>query len=106
MANTRIRKTLAAAFPLREVKQPHASEITGPDVYGWTSVPARSNSSDGAGSATLAQALQATLKETSPAVTDANKQLSALLPVQQQNLDHNSQNTPAPANNTLHRRSR
>jgi len=82
MANTRIRKTLAAAFPLREVKQPHASEITGPDVYAWTSVPARSNSSDGAVSATLAQVLQATLKETSTAVTEANKQLSALLPVQ------------------------
>ena len=103
MANTRIRKTLAAAFPLREVKQPHASEITGPDVYAWTSVPARSNSSDGAVSATLAQVLQATLKETSTAATEANKQLSALLPVQQQNLDNISQNTQALVNNTVSR---
>src|SRR5258708_11420088 len=103
MANTRIRKTRAAAFPLREVKQPHASEISGPDVYAWTSVPARSNSSDGAVSATLAQVLQATLKETSTAVTEANKQLSALLPVQQQNLDNISQNTQALVNNTASR---
>jgi hypothetical protein len=100
MANTRIRKTLAAAFPLREVKQPHASVLTAPDVYAWTSLPVRPNSSDGAGSATVTQVLQVTLKETSTAVTEANKQLSALLPVQQQNLDNISQNTQALVNNT------
>jgi hypothetical protein len=100
MANSRIRQTLTAAFPVREVKQPHSRELTAPDVYAFSSVLAPSISPGGAGSNTLTQLLQATLKDTSNAVTEANKQLSALLPVQQQNLDTVNQNTQALVNNT------
>jgi hypothetical protein len=100
MANSRIRQTLAAALPVREVRQPHARQLTAPDVYAFSSVLAPSSSPDGAGSNTLTQLLQTTLKDTSNAVTEANKQLSALLPVQQQNLDTVNQNTQALINNT------
>jgi hypothetical protein len=100
MSGSKVRKTIAAAFPVREVKQPHASELAAPDVYAWTNVLAPSNTPDGAGSTTVTQVLEATLKETGNAVSEANKQLSALLPVQQQNLDTISQNTQALVNNT------
>jgi hypothetical protein len=100
MANSRIRQTLTAAFPVREVRQPHARELTAPDVYAFSSVLAPSSSSVGTASNALTQLLQATLKDTSNAVTEANKQLSALLPVQQQNLDTVNQNTQALVNNT------
>jgi hypothetical protein len=100
MANSRFRQTLTAALPVREVKQPHSRELTAPDVYAFSSVLAQPNSSDGAGSNTLTQLLQTTLKDTTNAVTEANKQLSALLPVQQQNVDTVNQNTQALVNNT------
>jgi hypothetical protein len=100
MASSRIRQTFTAALPVREVKQPHARELTAPDVYAFSSVLAPSNSAGGSGSSTLSQVLQVALKDTSNAVTEANKQLSALLPVQQQNLDTVNQNTQALLNNT------
>jgi hypothetical protein len=100
MANSRIRQTLAAALPVREVSQPRARQLTAPDVYAFSSVLAPSSSPDAGGSNTLTQLLQTTLKDTSNAVTEANKQLSALLPVQQQNLDTVNQNTQALINNT------
>src|SRR6266567_5738284 len=101
MANSKTRKTLAAAFPLREVKQSRASEMTAPDVDAWISLPARSSSPDSAASPTVAQVLETTLKETGTAVTEANKQLSALLPVQRENVDNISRNTQALVNNTV-----
>ena len=99
MANSRIRQVLTA-LPAREVRQIHPRELTSPDVYAFSSVLAPSNSTTGAGSSTLTLLLQTTLKETSDAVAEANKQLASLLPVQQRNLDTVNQNTQALVNNT------
>jgi|SRR5579872_1498665 len=99
MAKNKIRQTLLAALPVRSVRQRQSSLVSPPDVYASVALPA-SESQPGGGSNPLDQLLQASLKDVSTAVSDANKQLASLLPVQQQHLDTITQNTQALVNNT------
>ena len=92
MTNSKVRERLAAAVPFRSVRQPRASEISFPSIYGWDSVPGAQSVAGSGGSSAVGQVLQATLKEASTAVTQANKQLTDLQTVQQQLLVSSGQN--------------
>ena len=100
MARNSVRQRLAASFPFREVSQPSATNLAFPTVYAETSVPAASSATGSNALSGVSQVLQSTMKEASDAVTENNRQLTALEAAQQQLLASTNQNTAALNENT------
>jgi len=100
VSTNKFRERLAAALPVREVRQPKASLPTLGSISAWDSVDAGATSGGATGASSLSNVLQSTLKEASSAVTQSNKQLTDLQALHQQMLASTNQNIQALNANT------